>query len=485
MKPLKDLLTKIDGAEVTGNRSVVVTHLCLDSRQVSPGAMYAALRGTQADGHKFIDDAVAAGAGVILCEELPKLTNTKVTWVKVHDSAAALGLIASAFFGNPSEQLKVVGVTGTNGKTTIATLLYEAFTAMGYRSGLISTIRYITGSRVAESSHTTPDTIRIHQMLSDMLKEGCEYCFMEVSSHAAVQKRIAGITFTGGIFTNLTHDHLDFHGTFESYLRAKQSFFDHLPKEAFALTTKDDRNGLVLVQHTKARVYTYSTARVADYHCRVIENTMDGLNLELNGKNLWLRLTGAFNARNITAIYGTAMLLGVDEDQLLSVLSCLEPVAGRFQHFRSAAGITGIVDYAHTPDALANVLETIREVNRDEGKIITVVGAGGNRDPFKRPLMGKIAASLSDKLILTSDNPRNEDPQAILYQMKEGVNNEDLFKVAVVPDRMEAIRLSVMMAVSNDIILVAGKGHEKYQEIEGVKHPFDDMEVLASLLTNQ
>lgn len=482
MKSLKEILEQVHDAEMIGNEMIPVRHITMDSREVAPGTLFAAIKGQTTDGHNFIKDATASGATVILCEVLPESLESGVTYVKVSDSDSALGNMASSFYGNPSRHLTLIGVTGTNGKTTIATLLYETFTRLGYRCGLISTIRYIAGPVEKPATHTTPDALRLQQMLKEMVEDGCEYCFMEVSSHAIAQKRIAGLVFAGGIFTNLTHDHLDFHHTFEKYLQAKQAFFSALPKDAFALTSRDDRNGMVMVQHTRAKVFTYSTSAMADFHCRIIENTMDGLQVELNGKRVWLRLTGAFNARNITALYGTATILQFDEEEVLQILSSLDPVEGRFQQFRSSVGITAVVDYAHTPDALRNVLETLREVNRDEGKIITVVGAGGDRDPFKRPLMAKIASDLSDILILTSDNPRSEDPVEILKQMQAGLSGTSASRAITITDRKEAIRTAVKLAKPNDIILVAGKGHEKYQEITGVRHPFDDMAVITGFL---
>ncbi|HRZ42289.1 MAG TPA: UDP-N-acetylmuramoyl-L-alanyl-D-glutamate--2,6-diaminopimelate ligase [Bacteroidales bacterium] len=482
MKILKNILPSLPHAEVTGNPAVAIGHLVMDSRKVTPGDLYAAIRGTHTDGHLYIAQAVTAGAVAVLCETVPDNPSPEAVWIRVPDSASALGHLASAFYDHPSHALSLIGVTGTNGKTTIATLLYNLFTALGYRCGLISTIRYIAGQVSTDATHTTPDAIRLHKMLKEMADDGCDYCFMEVSSHSVSQKRIAGLHFGGGIFSNLTHDHLDFHGSFDAYLKAKQGFFDLLPKGAFALTTRDDKNGMVVVQHTRAQVHTYSTKSMADFHTRIIENTIEGLHVEINGKAIWLRLTGSFNARNITAIFGAAMLLGMDEDQVLEIMSILEPVEGRFQMIRGAGSITAIVDYAHTPDALENVLSTLREVCPDDGKIITVVGAGGNRDPFKRPEMGKIAAAMSDRVIFTSDNPRDEDPELILQQIREGVNPSDASRVLVIPNRKEAIRTAVMLAAANDVVLVAGKGHEKYQEVAGVRYPFDDTEVLHEFL---
>jgi UDP-N-acetylmuramoyl-L-alanyl-D-glutamate--2,6-diaminopimelate ligase len=485
MKILSDITSQLHEPEIRGDRYVMVKSLAMDSRKVTSGALYVAIRGLHADGHDFIDDAVAAGATVIVCETLPATLAEGVTWIRVKESQSALGHISSAFYGNPSSELHLVGITGTNGKTTITTLLHETLTQLGYKCGLISTIRYNNGIDDVDASHTTPDALRLQQILREMVENGCDYCFMEVSSHAVVQKRIAGLTFTGGVFTNLTHDHLDFHPTFDDYLRAKQSFFTSLPKRAFALVSKDDRNGMVMVQHSRARIYTYSTATVADFHIRVIENTIDGLHLDIGGTRVWFRLTGAFNARNLAAVFATAMLLECDEQEVLEVLSNLEPVEGRFQQHRGPAGTIAIVDYAHTPDALKNVLETIREVTRDEGRVITVVGAGGDRDPFKRPLMADIAATFSNQVILTSDNPRTESPEKILQEMQKGLDIVGIRKTLTITDRREAIRTAVTMAGEGDIILIAGKGHEKYQEINGVKHPFDDMEVVREAMEQQ
>jgi UDP-N-acetylmuramoyl-L-alanyl-D-glutamate--2,6-diaminopimelate ligase len=417
-----------------------------------------------------------------VCQEFPADLPEQVTWVRVPDSAVALGIMASAWFHHPSAELILVGVTGTNGKTTVATLLYDTFSALGYRCGLISTIRYATPAGDEPASHTTPDALRLQQLLRRMADQGCDYCFMEVSSHAVAQHRIAGVKFAGGIFTNLSHDHLDFHADFDDYLRTKQSFFTGLSKAAFALTSKDDRNGLVMVQKTRAKVFTYSTQTVADFHVKVIENTIDGMHLEIGKQSVWLRLTGGFNARNIAAVIGAATILQVDEEEVLRVISTLEPVEGRFQQYKSPQGVTAVVDYAHTPDALRNVLETIREVNPDEGRVITVVGAGGDRDPFKRPQMAAIAASLSTRVILTSDNPRTEDPMAILAEMQKGIDGPGLVNTLVIADRKEAIKTAVMLAEPGDIILIAGKGHEKYQEINGVRHPFDDYDIVTNLL---
>jgi UDP-N-acetylmuramoyl-L-alanyl-D-glutamate--2,6-diaminopimelate ligase len=485
MKPLSGLISSLRGHEIHGAGDPNIRSIVMDSRQVFQGCCFVAVKGADTDGHLFIGDAILKGAVAVVCEEIPQNPDPSVIWVTVPDSAVAPGILASAFYDNPSGELVLIGVTGTNGKTTIATLLYELFIRLGYRCGLISTIRYANGAGDVAASHTTPDAPRLQQLLYEMVGNGCDYCFMEVSSHAAAQKRIAGVTFAGGIFTNLTHDHLDYHSTFAEYLKAKQSFFTMLPPSAFALTSKDDRNGMVMVQRSRARVSTYSVHGAADFHGRIIENTLDGMQMEFRGQAVWLRLTGAFNAANITAIYAAAVLMQVDEDELLRVISTLEPVEGRFQQYRDEQGVTVVVDYAHTPDALRNVLQTIKEVNHDEGQVITVVGAGGNRDFIKRPVMASVAASISNRVILTSDNPRSEDPKKILDEMEKGIVGEAIARTLTIADRKEAIKTAVMMAQPGDIILIAGKGHEKYQEINGVRYPFDDMEVVKTYLTNK
>lgn len=483
MKRLKQLIENLKGAELFGEESVLISSVSMDSRKVAPGSLFAAVKGITTDGHLFIDDAIKQGAVAVICSELPDKLNPGVVYVKVKDSALSLGTIASAFYNHPSESLNIIGITGTNGKTTIATLLYETFTQLGYKCGLISTIKYLTGDNQTAAPFTTPDSIMTNKLLKEMVDNGCEYCFMEVSSHAVSQKRISGLKFKGGIFTNITHDHLDYHNSFNDYLKAKQGFFTLIPENSFALTCRDDKNGFVVVQHTKAKVYTYGVKSIADFNCKILENSIDGLNIEIDGKNLWLRLTGSYNAANITAIYATAVILGLKEEEVLTTLSCLESVEGRFEKYRSdKSGITAIVDYAHTPDAVQNVLQTIKEINKDEGEIITVIGTGGNRDTFKRPLMAKIAASLSNKVILTSDNPRDESPEKIIKDMKKGLDNVLLKKTLSITNRKEAINTAVMLAKENDIILIAGKGHEKYQEIAGVKHPFDDMETARELI---
>ena len=482
MKVLSDIIKNVNNLIVLGKQDRVVRNIVFDSKKAGPDSCFVAIKGTNADGHNYIADAIASGARTIVCNDYQDEVPADVTIVKAADTSHVLGLIASAFYNHPSKQINLIGVTGTNGKTTVATLLHETFTGLGFRCGLISTIKYTIGEKELEASHTTPDAVTVQKMLTEMVNEGCEYCFMEVSSHAIVQKRIVGLTFAGGIFTNITHDHLDYHSTFDDYLAAKKSFFTALPREAFALTSKDDRNGKVMVQSTRARVFTYSITTVADFHAKVIENTIDGLNLMIDGNTVWFKLTGMFNAKNILAVFASAILLGFDDREVLEVISSLDPVEGRFQLCRGEQGVTAVVDYAHTPDALRNVLETLRDVNRDEGCIITVVGAGGDRDSSKRPIMAGIAAELSDRVILTSDNPRSEPPEQIIEQMKSGLNHEGLKKSIAIADRKEAIRTAVMLAGSHDIILVAGKGHEKYQEISGVKYPFDDMAVVKECL---
>jgi UDP-N-acetylmuramoyl-L-alanyl-D-glutamate--2,6-diaminopimelate ligase len=420
---------------------------------------------------------VLAGAVAIICEEPPAALPEHVTCVEVTHSAKAAGVMASHFYGDPSSKLHLIGITGTNGKTTTVTLLFELFRRSGYRCGLISTIKNRIGDRELPATHTTPDPVSLQKLLAEMVESECTHCFMEVSSHAADQDRIAGLTFTGGVFTNLTHDHLDYHKTFDAYLRAKKSFFDILPKDAFALTNKDDRNGMVMLQNTTARPYTYSLRSVADFRARVVENQSHGLELEIDGREAWFRLIGRFNAYNLLVAYAVGILLGKEKDEVLTILTSVEPVEGRFNYLYSPAGVTAVVDYAHTPDALKNVIGTIRDILED-GKLITVVGAGGNRDASKRPLMAKISCEESDTLILTSDNPREEDPDEILRQMSEGIPAGDKHKVLIIAGRREAIKTAALLARPGDIILVAGKGHETYQEIKGVKHPFDDKEVL-------
>ncbi|MDR3365387.1 MAG: UDP-N-acetylmuramoyl-L-alanyl-D-glutamate--2,6-diaminopimelate ligase [Prevotellaceae bacterium] len=475
------ILEQISALEVRGNADVEVTSVCINSREAGKGCCFVALKGTQADGHAFIPDAVSKGAAAVICQELPDTIAPNVCYAVAKSSDSAAGLAAAAFYGNPSQKLKLVGVTGTNGKTTTATLLYHLFKALGYKVGLISTVVYLIDDERVEATHTTPDAAAINSMLHKMVERGCAYCFMEVSSHAIVQRRVEGLRFAGGIFSNITHDHLDYHRTFEEYIKAKKTFFDELPKEAFALTNADDRNGRVMVQNTKAQVKTYALRTLADFKCRIVEQRLDGMLLDVNGTELWTRLIGDFNAYNVSAIYGAAILLGAPHDEVARIISALGAVAGRFEYVRSEGGITAIVDYAHTPDALKNVLSTINRLRRSGQKIITVVGCGGDRDRTKRPIMAREAAENSDRVILTSDNPRSEDPEAILAEMYAGVSDEARRKTLTIAGRRDAIKAAVMLAEKDDLILVAGKGHENYQIIGTKKFHFDDKETLQAV----
>ena len=476
---LKDILTNCNLLEIVGEKDVDVADITFDSRKVSQGTLFFAVKGTQVDGHDYIDGAIEKGASVVVCEKMPRKKADKVTYVKVDNSAYVLGVGASNFYGNPSEKLKLVGVTGTNGKTTIATLLYRLFTGAGYNCGLLSTIENIVNRDVVPSTHTTPDPIELNTLLQEMVDKGCEYAFMEVSSHSVAQDRIAGLHFAGGIFTNLTHDHLDYHKTMANYRNAKKKFFDDLPQNAFALTNLDDKNGAYMLQNTQARKLSYALKHDADFKGVVMESHFDGMMLKVNGTEMFTQLVGGFNASNILAIYGAATALGFNKDELLVEISKLRGANGRFDMVHSEKGIVGIVDYAHTPDALENVLKTINEVRCHKETLITVVGCGGNRDTTKRPEMAAVAVKLSDRVILTSDNPRNEDPDEIIRQMKAGVSEADQGKVLSITNRREAIRTAVALAKRGDIILLAGKGHENYQEIKGVKNHFDDKEVLS------
>ncbi len=479
---IKDILTNCNLLEIVGEKDVDVVDITFDSRKVNKGTLFFAVKGTQVDGHDYIEGAIEKGATVIVCEKLPRKKAENVTYVKVDNSAYVLGVGASNFFGNPSEQLKLVGVTGTNGKTTIATLLYRLFTEAGYNCGLLSTIENIINREVIPSTHTTPDPIELNTLLQQMVDAGCEYAFMEVSSHSVAQDRIAGLHFAGGIFTNLTHDHLDYHKTMANYRNAKKRFFDLLPQSAFALTNLDDKNGAFMLQNTRARKLSYALKHDADFKGVVMESHFDGMLLKVNGTEVYTQLVGGFNASNLLAIYGAATALGFDKDELLVEISKLHGANGRFDMVHSEKGIVGIVDYAHTPDALENVLVTINEVRCHKETLITVVGCGGNRDTTKRPEMAAVAVKLSDRVILTSDNPRNEDPDEIIRQMKAGVPEADQGKVLSITNRREAIRTAVALAKRGDIILLAGKGHENYQEINGVKNHFDDKEVLSEAL---
>ncbi len=478
---LEHLISDISIEEIIGEPRRDITAVESDSRRVAPGALFVATRGTAVDGHSFIPKAVEAGAAAIVCEEFPAMLETGVTYVRVPNSAVALGYLASQWYGNPSRRLKLVGVTGTNGKTTTATLIYEMARLMGYKAGLLSTVCNFVDTRRVAAEHTTPDPLTLNRLLAEMVEAGCTYAAMEVSSHAAHQHRIAGLHFAGAVFSNLTRDHLDYHKTFEAYIAAKKSFFDMLPAEAFALTNLDDKNGPVMLQNTRARRYTYSLRTEADFCGRIIEDRLDGTLLSLNGHEVETMFAGRFNAYNLTAVYGACCLLGWDHDEVLRNMSQLVPVAGRFQAVHSPKGFTAIVDYAHTPDAVVNVLNTIREVIGTSGRIITVVGAGGNRDKGKRPIMAREAQQRSDMLILTSDNPRFEEPAEIIRDMEAGLQ-EPRDGVLTNVDRREAIRTAVALARKGDVILIAGKGHEDYQEIRGVKHHFDDREVVLELM---
>lgn len=478
---LKDLLRLAGKYEIVGNEETNVNGIEIDSRNIKDGNAFIAIRGTQADGHNYIGKAIELGAKTIICEKLPETTVEGVTYVTISDTEDAVGKIATTFYGNPTEKLDLVGVTGTNGKTTIATLLYNMFRAFGYKVGLISTVcNYIDGEAIP-TEHTTPDPITLNKLLGRMSDEGCKYAFMEVSSHSVAQKRIGGLKFAGGIFTNLTRDHLDYHKTVENYLKAKKAFFDGLPKTAFALTNADDKNGMVMVQNTKAKVATYSLRTMADFKGKVLEDGFEGMLMDINNTEVNVQFIGRFNAYNLLAVYGAAYMLGKKAEDILLQLSVLKPVSGRFDSMRSPQGYTAIVDYAHTPDALVNVLNAIHDVLKGRGKVITVVGAGGNRDKGKRPLMAQESVTQSDKVIITSDNPRFEEPQDIINDMLAGLNKEEMKKVLAITDRKEAIRTACMLANQDDVILIAGKGHENYQDIKGVKYHFDDKEVVREI----
>lgn len=482
MKNLREILYKADLIETRGLIDREVHGVCFDSRKVAQGALFVAVKGLTTDGHLFISKVIESGATAIICEEIPEHTPENVTFIKVRNSAHALGVIASNFFNNPSEKLKLVGVTGTNGKTTTVTLLHDLFTQMGYACGLISTVRNLLGKKEIPAVFTTPDPVQLNELLNEMVKEGCTHAFMEVSSHAIVQHRIAGISFSGGVFTNLTHDHLDFHKTFSEYLKAKKTFFDLLNPNAFAITNLDDKNGWIMLQNTRARKKSYSLRSMADFKGKLLESGFNGLQMIIDGKEVWCQLVGQFNAYNMLAVYSVARMFDLERDHVLTYLSNCKPAEGRFDHFEAGNGVIAIVDYAHTPDALENVLQTITSLRTGTEKLITVVGCGGNRDAEKRPAMAAIAARLSDKVILTSDNPRFEDPEIIIEDMKKGLDPVSSRKTISIVNRREAINTACAMTNSGDIVLVAGKGHEKYQEINGVKHPFDDKEILKEYL---
>jgi len=482
VKKLKDILYKVSISETDGSTDIPVSSIEFDSRKVLDNSLFVAISGTQVDGHQYIAQAIGKGARSIICEELPSDRDKDVSYITVSDSNKALGIIAANFFGNPSEDLILVGVTGTNGKTTIVTLLFQLFQMMGFGTGMLSTIRNQVDRKVIDATHTTPDPVQVNKLLREIVDEGCDYAFMEVSSHAIDQERIAGLDFNGGIFTNLTHEHLDYHPSFKDYLNTKKRFFDELPPYAFALSNTDDKNGKVIIQNTRARKFTYGLHSVNDYKARIIESHLDGMLLDIAGTEVWTRLTGKFNAYNLLAVYATAEILGIDPSQVMTLLSQLESAEGRFSMMKSNDEITAIVDYAHTPDALKNVLDTIASLRTKNEQVITVIGAGGDRDKQKRPLMTRIACDSSDRVILTSDNPRTEDPLQIIRDMEQGIDPVQARKVISVADRKEAIKTACAIARPLDIILVAGKGHEKYQEIQGVKHPFDDQKVLKEFL---
>ena len=482
MPELKDILYKVSLTSTYGNMGVDVIDICSDSRKVQPGSLFVAVRGTLSDGHGYITKAIDLGAVAVVCEKLPETINESVVYVTVKNSAQALGVVAGNFYGNPSEKLKLTGVTGTNGKTTTATLLFQLFTKLGYPVGLISTVENRIVDKVIPSTHTTPDPLQLHALLAQMVEAGCTHAFMEVSSHAIDQERIAGVKFVGAIFTNITHDHLDYHKTFENYIKAKKKFFDELSSDAFAIVNADDKRGMVMLQNTKATKYSFGLKKMVDFKGKIITNSIEGLELEIGGKNVWFKMIGDFNAYNLLGVYGAAVLLGEESDEVLTQLSSLAGAPGRFELVMPGSRIIAIVDYAHTPDALQNVLETIAQFRTGNEQVITVVGCGGNRDKTKRPLMASIACRLSDKVVLTSDNPRDEDPMEIIREMQTGVMPSEARKTLVMADREEAIKTACMMAKERDIVLVAGKGHEDYQEIKGVKHPFDDRKVVERMI---
>ena len=482
MKLLKDILYKVDLDSISGNTNCAISHLCFDSRQVQKDALFVAVKGSVSDGHAYIKTAIERGALAIVCEVLPTEMHADVVYVKVKDSSEALGVIASNYHDNPSEKIKLIGVTGTNGKTTVSTLLYNLFQALGYKVGLISTVVYKVGSISIDATHTTPDAIRLNALLSQMLEAGCKYCFMEVSSHAIDQGRIAGLDFDQALFTNISRDHLDYHDTYDAYISAKKKFFDGLSPQAIAIVNKDNKHGATMLHHTKAKKKTFSLRLTADYKCKIIENQFSGLHLSINGQDVYTKLIGSFNAANVLLTYAAALELGEDSLQILTVLSALNAVEGRFQQFKSDSGITSIVDYAHTPDALQNVLKTIADIRTGKEKVVCIMGCGGDRDVGKRPLMAHVACQWADQVILTSDNPRSEDPMSIIEDMKADLDPPQLKKVLTLEDRREAIKLGVTFCKEGDILLLAGKGHEKYQEIKGERLPFDDMAILKEHL---
>ena len=482
MSKLKDILYKVTIEAVHGSTDLTIAKIEFDSRKVSNNDVFVAIKGSLSDGHQFIDKAISLGASVIVCEDLPATLLENITYVKVQNSNQALSYLAANFYDNPSQKLKLVGITGTNGKTTIASLLYKMFKKAGYKVGLLSTVKIMVDEVEYKATHTTPDSLTINQYLDEMVEVGCEFCFMEVSSHGIHQKRTESLHFEGGVFTNLSHDHLDYHDTFAEYRDVKKSFFDNLPKSAFAITNVDDKNGVVMLQNTVARKRTYALKTYADFKAQVLENQLSGLVLKINNDEVWTKLIGSFNAYNLLAIYGVALELGIESNEALRLLSELESVSGRFQFIISESKITAIVDYAHTPDALENVLKTIEDIRTKNEQLITIVGCGGDRDKTKRPIMANIAASLSEKAIFTADNPRTENPQTIIEEMEAGVEGQNFKKTISILDRKQAIKTACQMANPGDIILIAGKGHETYQEINGVRHDFDDMQIVQELL---
>lgn len=482
MKQLKDILYKVGIEAVHGATDITISKIDFDSRKIELNDVFVAIRGTLSDGHDYIEKALALGAIAVICEEFPSVIVNGVTYVKVKDSNEALAFLAANYYDNPSENIRLVGITGTNGKTTIASLLYQLFKKAGYKVGLLSTVKIMVDEQEFKATHTTPDSLNINKYLDLMVQEGCEFCFMEVSSHGVHQKRTEALRFVGGVFTNLSHDHLDYHNTFAEYRDVKKSFFDSLTKDAFAITNIDDKNGLVMLQNTKAKKLSYALKSYADYKAQILENQLTGLLLKINDNEVWVKLIGSFNAYNLLAIYGVAVELGIEKEEALRLLSELESVSGRFQFIVSNSKITAIVDYAHTPDALENVLKTIEDIRTKNEQLITVVGCGGDRDKTKRPIMANIASSMSDKAIFTSDNPRSENPETIIEEMEKGVEPQNFKKTVSILDRKQAIKTACQLANPNDIILIAGKGHETYQEINGVRHDFDDLKIVTELL---
>lgn len=484
MKKLADILSEVKIVESTGDTGIMVNKITFDSRMVEPGDLFVAVKGTRADGHDYIGKAMKRGAAAVVCEDLPTGGTEPAVYIKVENSAKALGMIASAYYDHPSRDMKIIGITGTNGKTTTVFLLHQLYKMLGYKAGLLSTIENCIGDTVIKSTHTTADAVQINKNLSDMADAGCDYCFMEISSHAIEQERIAGLNITGAIFSNITHDHLDYHGTFDNYINAKKKLFDELPEDAFALVNNDDKHAGVMLQNTRAQKATYSLKNISDYKGKILENLFEGLHLRINRTDIWTRLVGSFNAYNVMAVYAAACLEGQKSDEVLLNISRLLPVEGRFEVVQANAEIVAIVDYAHTPDALKNVLTTINNVRQSNEHLLTIVGAGGNRDKEKRPLLAQIACNYSDRVILTADNPRFEDPEQIIRDMEAGLDNDCRRKTVKITDRKEAIKTACMISVKGDIVLVAGKGHETYQEIKGVRHHFDDREILKECLMN-